>query len=96
MAAARACTLDARLDDIKRMLSAVHEAAMIFKAQPAQMISQVSSKYHLTLADAELWYSTVDIRAERYVRLPIKPFKHLRLDKRRELKLVASLMYHLC
>ena len=52
---------------VKRALSAIREAAEIFKTESEAMIETISKEYGILKEDARQWYSGVDIRAHRYV-----------------------------
>ena len=52
---------------VKRALSAIREAAEIFKSESELMIETISKEYGILKEDAQKWYKQVDIRAHRYV-----------------------------
>eukprot|EP00043_Microstomoeca_roanoka_P006354 m.62229 g.62229 ORF g.62229 m.62229 type:complete len:582 (+) comp13381_c0_seq5:173-1918(+) len=67
MIAARSSVIDERLADIQACLTAVHEAAVLFHEETQTMPREIASTYGLQLADAQAWYSGVEIVANRFV-----------------------------
>ena len=55
------------LQDYKRALAAVNEAAQIFKKERDTMPATISNNYGINEDDAKLWYKDVNIVAHRFV-----------------------------
>jgi ABC-type nitrate/sulfonate/bicarbonate transport system substrate-binding protein len=58
--AATTATINSRLDELQRMFNVIQQAIAIFYTEP-QVISSISTKYHLQTLDAETWYKNVKI-----------------------------------
>ena len=56
-----------RLDDYKRALAAVNEAAQMFKMERTTMPLTISKNYGINEEDARLWFKGVNILAHRFV-----------------------------
>ena len=56
-----------RLQEYKRALAAVNEAAQIFKKERDTMPATISNNYGINEEDAKLWYKGVNIVAHRFV-----------------------------
>eukprot|EP00035_Acanthoeca_spectabilis_P020720 m.434320 g.434320 ORF g.434320 m.434320 type:complete len:603 (+) comp17696_c0_seq1:64-1872(+) len=66
MLAAKHTTVTAKLDELRSMLTAVHEAARIFHSE-SHMPATVAKRYNLKAEDALAWFATVEIQADRFV-----------------------------
>lgn len=56
-----------KLEQIQRVLAAVHEAAVIFHTEKDAMPAQIAARYGLREDDAREWYNGVRISADHFV-----------------------------